>query len=135
LTHRDHAQACIYVTGHLKDGTIDLNWEMLAHPRQTLVFYMGLHGVQIICDKLLRHGLAAATPAALITKGTTSEQRVLIGDLNTLPALVESNDIKAPTLIIVGDVVKLHEKLHWFKPESELEAKAVETFGRGGVVY
>jgi uroporphyrin-III C-methyltransferase/precorrin-2 dehydrogenase/sirohydrochlorin ferrochelatase len=57
----------------------------------------------------------------------------LIVDLKTLPALVQSNDIKAPTLIIVGDVVKLHEKLHWFKPESELEAKAVETFGKGGM--
>lgn len=131
LTHRDYAQACIYVTGHLKDGSVDLNWEMLAHPGQTLVFYMGLHGVQIICDQLVKHGLPATTAAALITKGTTLEQAVLIGDLQTLPGLIKTHEVKPPTLIIVGEVVKLHEKLHWFKPQDELEAKAVKSFGKG----
>ena len=76
LTHRDHAQACIFVTGHLKDGTVNINWEMLAHENQTLVFYMGLHGLRIICEQLVAHGMAAETPAALVTKGTTPEQRV-----------------------------------------------------------
>jgi uroporphyrin-III C-methyltransferase/precorrin-2 dehydrogenase/sirohydrochlorin ferrochelatase len=132
LTHREYAQACVFVTGHLKDDTIDLNWEMLIQPQQTVVFYMGLHGLQIICEQLIKHGLPSSTSAALITKGTMPDQRVLIGDLNTLPTLVLENDINPPTLIIVGDVVKLHEKLHWFKPESEVEAqaKAVETFGQ-----
>ncbi len=133
LTHREYAQACIYVTGHLKDGTIDLNWDMLAHPQQTIVVYMGLQGVKIICEQLVNHGLPATTPAALITQGTTPNQRVLIGDLNTLPALVESNDIKAPTLIIVGEVVKLHEKLRWFKPNCEIQAQAVKAFGKGSL--
>jgi uroporphyrin-III C-methyltransferase/precorrin-2 dehydrogenase/sirohydrochlorin ferrochelatase len=131
LTHRDYAQACIFVTGHLKDGSIDLNWEMLAHPKQTLVFYMGLHGVQIICDRLVEHGLPATTPAALITKGTTLEQAVLIGDLKTLPGLIKTHEVKPPTLIIVGEVVKLHQQLHWFKPQAELEARAVTSFGKG----
>jgi uroporphyrin-III C-methyltransferase / precorrin-2 dehydrogenase / sirohydrochlorin ferrochelatase len=116
LTHRDYAQACIFVTGHLRDGTIDLNWPMLAHEQQTLVFYMGLLGVEVICEKLIAHGLPTTTPAALVAQGTTPHQRVLIGDLKTLPALVARNDVHAPTLIIVGEVVRLHEKLRWFKP-------------------
>ncbi len=133
LTHRDHAQACVFVTGHLKDDTIDLNWDMLTQPQQTIVIYMGLHGVQIICAQLIEHGLPAATSAALITKGTTPEQRVLIGDLSTLPTLVQEKDIAPPTLIIVGDVVKLHEKLSWYNPDTEVTApaKAVETYGQG----
>jgi uroporphyrin-III C-methyltransferase/precorrin-2 dehydrogenase/sirohydrochlorin ferrochelatase len=132
LTHRDHAQACVFVTGHLKDGTIDLNWEMLTQAQQTIVIYMGLHGVQIICQQLIKHGLPASTSAALITKGTTPKQRVLIGDLNTLPALVQQENIAPPTLIIVGDVVKLHEKLSWYNPDVEVtaQAKAVETYGQ-----
>ncbi len=132
LTHREYAQACVFVTGHLKDDKIDLNWAMLTQPQQTIVFYMGLHGVQIICEQLIKHGLPTSTSAALITKGTTPEQRVLIGDLNTLPALVQQNKINPPTLIIVGDVVKLHEKLSWYSPDAEVEAqaKAVETYGQ-----
>jgi uroporphyrin-III C-methyltransferase/precorrin-2 dehydrogenase/sirohydrochlorin ferrochelatase len=116
LTHRDYAQACIFVTGHLRNGTVDLNWQMLVHPRQTLVFYMGLLGVEIICEQLIKHGLPSTTPAAMIAQGTTPAQRVLIGDLQTLPSLVARSDIKAPTLIIVGQVVRLHDKLRWFIP-------------------
>lgn len=131
LTHRDHAQACIFVTGHLKDATLNLNWDMLAHEQQTIVFYMGLHGVEIICEQLVKHGLAVSTPAALITKGTTPEQRVLIGDLSSLPALVHDNDVKPPTLIIVGEVVRLHEKLRWFKPDAQIEGRALKTYSKG----
>lgn len=121
LTHRDYAQACIFVTGHLKDGSSDLNWDMLSHANQTVVFYMGLNNVQAICESLKAHGRDAATPAALIEKGTTPEQRVFIGDLNTLPDLVHQNNVKAPTLIVVGEVVELHKKLHWFKPGEEIK--------------
>lgn len=128
LTHRDYAQACIFVTGHLKDGSVDLNWEMLAHERQTVVFYMGLHGVRVICEQLKIHGLAGSTPAALITQGTTPDQRVLFGDLESLPGLVENNDVKPPTLIIVGEVVRLHEKLQWFHPETDVTAEAVRNY-------
>ena len=122
LTHRDHAQAYIFVTGHLRDGTVTLNWNMLAHANQTLVFYMGLHGLKIICQRLIEHGLPDSTPAALVTKGTTPEQRVLIGDLSTLPQLVETHHVQGPTLIIVGTVVTLHSKLHWFMTDREIEA-------------
>lgn len=111
LTHRDYAQACIFVTGHLQNGTVDLNWEMLAHPKQTLVFYMGLLGIEIICERLITHGMHPATPAALIAQGTQPTQRVIIGDLRTLPGLVAHADVKPPTLIIVGEVVRLHDKL------------------------
>jgi uroporphyrin-III C-methyltransferase/precorrin-2 dehydrogenase/sirohydrochlorin ferrochelatase len=122
LTHRDHAQACIFVTGHLRDGTVNLNWDMLAHASQTLVFYMGLHGLKIICQQLTAHGLDPLTPAALVTKGTTPEQRVLIGDLSTLPELVDAHNVQGPTLIIVGSVVTLHNKLHWYLTDQEIEA-------------
>jgi uroporphyrin-III C-methyltransferase / precorrin-2 dehydrogenase / sirohydrochlorin ferrochelatase len=117
LTHRDYAQSVVFVTGHLKDGSVNLNWEALAHPDQTVVFYMGLHGVKIICAELMRHGLAAETAVALIQQGTTRHQRVLTGTLATLPEIVEKTKVKAPTLIIVGDVVRLRDKLKWFEPE------------------
>ncbi len=122
LTHRDHAQACTFVTGHLKDGTVNLNWEMLANSNQTIVFYMGLHGLKIICEQLIKHGLIASTPAALITKGTTPDQRVLIGDLSSLPDLVDEQHVHGPTLIIVGSVVSLHTKLHWYLTDKEITA-------------
>ena len=116
LTHRDYVQSCTFVTGHLKDGTVNLNWEALAHKGQTIVFYMGLHGVKEICKQLVAHGLDSSTPAALVEKGTTPQQQVHIGNLKTLPDIVESTEILPPTLIIVGDVVKLHDKLAWFEP-------------------
>ena len=114
LTHRDYAQSVTFVTGHLKDGTMNLNWPALAQPHQTLVVYMGLLGVKTLCAKLVEHGLSAETPIALVQKATTRQQKVLIGTLATMPELVDSTEIKPPTLIIVGDVVTLHEKLSWF---------------------
>lgn len=122
LTHRDHAQAVTFVTGHLRDGTVNLNWNMLAHANQTIVFYMGLHGLNIICQQLVQHGLSSDTPAALISKGTTPDQRVLIGDLASLPNLVDEQHVQGPTLIIVGSVVSLHTKLHWYLTEKEIKA-------------
>ncbi len=116
LTHRDHAHACVFVTGHLKDGTMDLDWDALARPQQTIVFYMGLLGLPVLCRELVAHGLPDATPAAIVQQGTTHRQRVLIGTLATLPGLAQDAQLKPPTLIIVGDVVKLHDKLKWFDP-------------------
>ncbi len=117
LTHRDHAQACVFVTGHLKDGTMNLDWDMLARPHQTIVIYMGLHGLPVLCQKLIEHGLSADTPAAIVQQGTTSRQRVVTGTLTTLPAQAEAAQLQAPTLIIVGTVVTLHDKLKWFNPK------------------
>ncbi len=113
LTHRDYAQSCVFVTGHLKDGSVDLNWEALAHPHQTVVFYMGLHGAPTLCKEMVAHGLPASTPVALVEQGTTPQQRVLIATLDTLLDVIKDEEIKPPTLIIVGDVVTLHDKLKW----------------------
>lgn len=120
LTHRDYAQAVIFVTGHLKDGSVNLNWDMLAHEHQTVVFYMGLHGVHHICKNLIEKGRAGSTPVALVEKGTTPDQKVYLGTLETLPQLVKDNDVKPPTLIIVGEVVELHDKLRWFMLDREI---------------
>ncbi len=116
LTHRDHAQSCVFVTGHLKDGTMNLDWEQLARPRQTVVVYMGLHGLDSLCAKLIEHGLPETTPIAIVQQGTTPNQRVITGTLATLPAIAEREKPQAPTLIIVGGVVTLREKLAWFHP-------------------
>lgn len=115
LTHRDYAQSVRFVTGHLKSDDTNLSWPELANPTQTLVFYMGLVGLREICDSLVAHGRAATTPVALIEKGTTREQRVLIADLSSIADIVAANDVHAPTLFIVGEVVKLHDHLKWFK--------------------
>ena len=120
LTHRDYSQACIFVTGHRRSGAEDLNWEMLSHANQTVVFYMGLENVQRICSSMKAHGRAADTPAALVEKGTTAAQRVFIGDLDSLPGIIADNEVHAPTLVLVGEVVKLHNKLGWYKPGEEI---------------
>lgn len=122
LTHRDYAQSCTFATGHLKDGTIDLDWEKLAQPRQTVVFYMGLTGIEVISRELIKHGTPSTMPAALIEQGTTRNQRVHIGTLANLPELVKQRSVRAPTLTIVGEVVQLHEKLHWYQPERHVAA-------------
>jgi uroporphyrin-III C-methyltransferase/precorrin-2 dehydrogenase/sirohydrochlorin ferrochelatase len=114
LTHRDHAQSCTFVTGHLKDGTINLNWTQLAAPNQTIVIYMGLVGLEKICQSLIEHGSPTDLPIALIQQGTTTNQKVITGTLLTLPDKIANQPIKAPTLIIIGTVVTLHDQLNWF---------------------
>lgn len=115
LTHRDHAQSVRFVTGHLKDGSCDLPWAELAAPAQTLVFYMGLVGLPVICQQLIAHGRSADTPAALVQQGTTTNQRVFTGTLKTLAQRIAQEQVQAPTLLIVGEVVQLREKLAWFE--------------------
>lgn len=118
LTHRDYAQSVRFVTGHLKDGSSDLPWDDLVAPAQTVVFYMGLVGLPAICAGMIRHGRAPDTPAALVQQGTTAKQRVFIGTLADLPDLVARHEVHAPTLVIVGEVVQLREKLAWFEGAS-----------------
>ena len=89
LTHRDHAQACLFVTGHLKDHSLDLDWDTLVRPNQTVVIYMGLTGLPLIFAQLQAHGMPADTPAALIARGTTRDQQVVTGTLSCLPARLE----------------------------------------------
>jgi uroporphyrin-III C-methyltransferase/precorrin-2 dehydrogenase/sirohydrochlorin ferrochelatase len=122
LTHREHAQACLFVTGHLKDGSMDLDWPALARPRQTVVVYMGLLCLPVLCAKLIEHGQSPGLPAAVVQHGTTPTQRVVTGTLATLPALAESAQLHGPTLIIVGEVVRLRDRLNWFVPESATSA-------------
>ncbi|SNX59374.1 uroporphyrinogen-III C-methyltransferase /precorrin-2 dehydrogenase [Nitrosomonas ureae] len=119
LTHRDYAQSCIFVTGHLKNNTIDLDWPHLACPNQTIVIYMGLLGLSVLSQQLITHGLPSSTPAAIIQQATTQQQKIVIGTLQTLPNLAAAAHLSPPTLIIVGEVVKLHKNLAWFEPASE----------------
>ncbi|MBX9811703.1 MAG: uroporphyrinogen-III C-methyltransferase [Burkholderiales bacterium] len=114
LTHRDCAHACVFVTGHLKDGSVDLDWQALARPLQTIVVYMGLLSLPKLCQELITHGLPQTTPAAVIQQGTTAAQRVVTGTLVTLPAKVARARLKPPALIIIGEVVRLHARLAWF---------------------
>jgi uroporphyrin-III C-methyltransferase/precorrin-2 dehydrogenase/sirohydrochlorin ferrochelatase len=116
LTHRDYAQACLFVTGHLKDGSMDLDWTALARPRQTVVVYMGLLCLPILCAKLIENGQSPDLPAAVVQHGTAPTQRVVTGTLATLPDLAERAELHGPTLIIVGDVVRLRDRLNWFHP-------------------
>lgn len=107
LTHRDHAQACVFVTGHLKDGTVNLDWPMLARPRQTVVIYMGAGTLAVIAGRLIEHGLPSATPIVVIANGTTSRERRVVGTLATIDRLVSRSSLEGPTLCMVGEVVSL----------------------------
>lgn len=114
LTHRDFAQSCTFVTGHLKDGSAELDWAGLARPRQTVVIYMGLTALAQICAKLVEHGLSPDHPAAVVQQGTTSAQRVVTGTLADLARRVEEAGLESPALTIVGEVVKLRGMLDWY---------------------
>jgi len=114
LTHRDYAQSVRFVTGHLKSDDPNVSWPELTNPTQTLVFYMGLVGLKEICETLIANGRAETTPVALIEKGTRADQRVFVADLSSIHDLVARQDVHAPTLIIVGEVVKLRQSLNWF---------------------
>ncbi len=111
LTHRDFAQSVTFVTGHrMKDGTLDLDWKAFASSDRTVVFYMGLANAQLISDNLQSQGRSAETPVALIERGTTPKQRVVVTHLSGLPDAIKDNNLKPPTMIIVGEVVSLAEK-------------------------
>lgn len=111
LTHRDHAQSCVFITGHLRDGSMDLDWQCLVRPRQTLVVYMGLQALPVLCRELVAHGMAPQTPAAVIEKGTTRKQRIVTGTLATLAGDAHAAALESPTLVIVGSVVAVRERL------------------------
>lgn len=117
LTHRDHAQSCVFVTGHPKaDGTLDLDWPRLAHPQQTLVVYMGVGSLPSLCLELTRAGLPAQWPAALIFNGTRPDQLVITGQLDDLAHKVAATgDIDGPGLLVVGQVVRLRERCDWLQ--------------------
>ena len=127
LTHRDFAQSCTFVTGHLKDGSCDLDWPALARPRQTVVIYMGLSGLATICAQLIGHGLPPDWPAAVVAQGTLATQQVVCATLATLADAVTREGLQSPCLTIVGEVVRLRDELSWFgaRPRAESCAAAV----------
>ena len=123
LTHRDFAQSCVFVTGHLKDDTVDLPWDVLARERQTIIVYMGVRSLPMIAQRLIAHGLSPDMPAALVERATLPRQRVVTGTLTTLPALAERAGVRPPALLIVGEVVTLRGKLGWYAPGAVEEHK------------
>ncbi len=113
LTHRDHAQACVFVTGHGKDGGIDLDWTPLLQPRQTVAIYMGLRNLEALTREFVARGADADLPAAIVDNATRANQRVVVGTLSTLAAKARAADVRGPSIIIVGTVVTLRDKLDW----------------------
>ena len=116
LTHRDYAQSVRFITGHLQNNTANLPWQDFVQNRQTLVFYMGLVGLPIIAEQLVAHGMSGDMPVALVSRGTTPEQAVVTGTLETIAAKVEDSGVRPPTVIIVGEVVQLRSRLKWMEP-------------------
>jgi len=131
LTHRDYAQSVTFVTGHLKDGTMNLNWSQLSQPHQTVVFYMGLLGLPVICRELMAHGTPPEMPIAIIQQGTTEKQRVFTGTLATIEAIIAEEQPQPPTLIIVGEVVTLRERLAWYDAPEKPRYGATSPAGIG----
>jgi uroporphyrin-III C-methyltransferase/precorrin-2 dehydrogenase/sirohydrochlorin ferrochelatase len=127
LTHRDYAQSVRFVAGYLKGDTVEHDWSTFSSVTETLVFYMGLLGLPVICEQLQAHGRSPQTPVALIERATQEEQKVLLGTLATMVDVVAQAQPAAPTLIIVGDVVRLHERLSWYgrAPSSSYAPRAI----------
>ena len=119
LTHRDHAQSCMFVTAHGKDGVLGLDWEVLIRPQQTVAVYMGLSTLRHLAPEIIARGVSPDMPAAIVDNGTRENQRVVVGTISTLVGLAEAADLKGPSIIIIGSVVTLHEKLQWFAKREE----------------
>lgn len=117
LTHRDHAQACIFVTGHAKDGEVDLNWSALVQPNQTIAIYMGLSMIGPLTTSLIKHGMQSDMPAAIIENGTQRQQRVITGTISNIADRAEQAALQGPAIIVVGTVVTLRDKLAWYAGE------------------
>jgi len=118
LTHRQFAQRCVFVTGHLQDGSADLDWPSLVRPQQTVVVYMGLSGLADICRQLIVHGAASDLPIAVVQDATIATQRVVTGTLETIAQRVAQAQLRSPCLTVIGDVVRLQETLQWFAKSS-----------------
>lgn len=126
LTHRDHAHACVFVTGHLRDGSMDLDWDSLARPMQTVVVYMGLKGLEVLARELILHGLSACTPVMVVEKGTTTDQRIVTGTLGTIAKLAVAAQLASPALTVVGDVVRCRDNVAFLLERSNMARMAVE---------
>jgi uroporphyrin-III C-methyltransferase/precorrin-2 dehydrogenase/sirohydrochlorin ferrochelatase len=124
LTHRDHAQACVFVTGHVKDGQFALDWNALLQPQQTLAVYMGLAHLAELTRAFIQRGAAPSTPIALIDNGTLPNQSVLTGTLETIAEKAVAAGVKGPAILIIGSVVRLRGKLDWYVPEEQTREPA-----------
>ncbi len=114
LTHRDHAQSCIFITAHGRDGVLELDWDVLLRPNQTVAIYMGLSSLKILSDNFAAHGVDPETPAAIIDNGTRPNQRVVTGTISNLYEKATAENFTGPSIIIIGGVVTLRDKLKWF---------------------
>ncbi|MBX2805902.1 MAG: siroheme synthase CysG [Hyphomicrobiales bacterium] len=120
LTHRDHAQTCIFVTGHAKDGEVDLNWKALIQPNQTVAIYMGLGMISQLASSFLKHGMSPDMPVAVVDKGTRRRQRVVTGKMSDITKKVDEAALDGPAIIVIGTVVTLRDKLAWFAGSAEV---------------
>ncbi|HTW87721.1 MAG TPA: siroheme synthase CysG [Candidatus Binataceae bacterium] len=130
LTHRDYAHTCVLTTGHTCEGSPD--WARLAAAGQTIVFYMSFKNLETTCAELIRHGLEAATPAAVVSRGTMSDSRLLIGTVETLAQMVEQQRPASPAIVIIGEVVRVRERLDQFAVQAAGLTRAEVTNGREG---
>ncbi|RAK19561.1 uroporphyrin-III C-methyltransferase [Anoxybacillus vitaminiphilus] len=119
VTHREYASAVTIVAGHRKKGKEHINWEALAKGSDTIVFYMGISNLDDICESLMAYGKSPHTPVAIVEWGTTNEQRTVVGDLATIVEKAKQANISCPAVVIVGQVVKLREKINWFVEQFE----------------
>jgi uroporphyrin-III C-methyltransferase/precorrin-2 dehydrogenase/sirohydrochlorin ferrochelatase len=124
LTHRDVSQSVVLLTAHGKDSVDKLDWPSLARDRQTLAMYMAVHQFPTVMQELTRHGRSVNTPIAIIERGTTDQQRVTRGTLGQLNILAEANKVKAPAILIVGEVAALGAEDAWFDQENQLPQSA-----------
>ena len=114
LTHRGIVRACTLVSGHQIDGHVDLDWVALARPRQTIVVYMGVAAIGVICERLIAHGLNSATPAVAVRNASMETQRTVLGTLADLPDRMAKAELEPPVIVIIGEVVRLREQLEWY---------------------
>ncbi len=124
LTHRDHAQACIFVTAHGKDGVLNLDWDLLLRPGQTVAVYMGLSSLAQLADGFLAHGADPDLPVAIVENGTLATQKIVTGNLANIRSSAEAAALAGPAMIIVGTVVRLHGALNWYAPGGEDDGEA-----------
>ena len=132
LTHRNLARTLVFVSGHTTAGEVELDWPTLTRPGQTVVVYMGIKALESLCRRLIAHGLAPGTPAAIIENGTLPHQQVVHGTLENLFALAAGRRLSGPSLIVIGEVVQAHERLagHSRAPGAQDAAAALTTAAR-----
>ncbi len=124
LTHRDYAQSCVFVTGHGKDGPIELDWETLLRPRQTVAIYMGLAHLESLTAQFIARGADPRLPVAIIENGTRATQKTVTGCIADIATKASAANLRGPTIIIVGHVVALRDKLNWFAPQYDMPPSA-----------